>query len=152
MKRLIVPTLLIALLCAPYSVSAGPFADDMAKCLVNSTSPAERTVFVRWMFSLMTLHPDLTSMSNVRPQQRDELTKQTGALFQKLLLESCRAQTQRAVQNEGPQTIQYAFQVLGQSATVSMLTDPHVAEAAKTLAKYLDEEKLKELLATAPQK
>lgn len=152
MKRVILPTWLLALLCAAHSASAGPFADDMAKCLVDSTSPADRTVFVRWMFSLITLHPDLTSMSNVTPQQRAELTRQTGALFQKLLLESCRAQTQRAMENEGPQTIQYAFQVLGQSATVGMLTDPHVADAAKTLAQYMDEQKLRELLATAAQK
>jgi hypothetical protein len=152
MSRMIIRVLLVALLGASSPAFAGPFADDMAKCLVNSTSPADRTVFVRWMFSLITLHPDLTAMSNVTPQQRDQLTRQTGALFQKLLLESCRVQTRRAVQNEGPQTIQYAFQVLGQSATVGMLSDPHVADAAKTLAQYMDEEKLKALLATAPQK
>jgi hypothetical protein len=121
----------------------------MAKCLVNSTSPEDRTVLVKWMFGLITLHPDLTAMSSVSTKQRDALSKSAGALFQRLLLESCRSQTQEALKNEGPQTIQYAFQVLGQVATRGLFTDSHVMEGLKDLSKYVDEEKLKALTSAA---
>ena len=66
-----------------------------------------------------------------------------------MLLESCRSQTQQALQNEGPQTVQYAFQVLGQVATRGLFTDPHVMGGLKDLTKYVDEDKLKNLTAAA---
>ena len=146
MKRSLLAVLSVALLFTSNLAAAGPFADEMAKCLVNSTSPADRTVLVKWIFSVITLHPYLTAMSTVSAKQRDEISKDAGVLLQKLLLDSCRSQTQQALRNEGPQTIQYAFQVLGQAATVGMLTDSHVSNGAKDLAKYVDEEKLKAAL------
>jgi hypothetical protein len=153
MKRSIMGVLFGTLLCASKLASAGPFADDMAKCLVNSTSAEDRTVLVKWMFGLITLHPDLTAMSSVSSKQREELSKNVGALFQRLLLESCRSQTKQALQNEGPETIQSAFQVLGQVATRGLFTDPHVMGGLKDLAKYVDDEKFKALTASAtPQR
>jgi hypothetical protein len=127
-------------------VLAGPYADDMAKCLVKSTSAEDRTTLVKWMFSVVTLHPDLTSMAAISSQQRDALTKSTGALFQKLMLETCRAEAKQAYANEGPQTFEYAFRVLGEVASRGMFTDPHVSEGMKALASTFDEKKMKELL------
>ena len=106
-------------------------------------------MLVKWMFGLITLHPDLTAMSSISTKQRDDLSKNAGALFQRLLLTSCSSQTEQAIKNEGPQTIQYAFQVLGQVATRGLFADPHVMEGVKDLTKYVDEEKLKKLTAAA---
>lgn len=128
------------------SAVAGPYADDMAKCLVKSASPADRTLLVKWIFSVISLHPDLAPMSSITPQQRGAITKSAGELFQRLLLESCRSETQEAIQNEGSETIQYAFQVLGQVATRGLFTDPHVAEGMTALGTQLDAQKLKTLL------
>ena len=151
--RLIAAVCLAVFTCsAPERVAAGPYADDMAKCLVKSASPEDRTLLVKWIFSAISLHPDLASMSAISTQQRDALTKSAGALFQRLLLESCQSETQQAVQNEGPQTIQYAFQILGQVATRGLMTDPHVLEGMKSLGKGLDEERLKTLLTPGPPK
>jgi hypothetical protein len=130
----------------PAPVLAGPYADDMAKCLVKSTSAEDRTTLVKWMFSVITLHPDLTSMAAISSQQRDALTKSTGALFQKLMLETCRAEAKQAYANEGPQTFEYAFRVLGEVASRGMFTDSHVSEGMKALASTFDEKKMKELL------
>jgi hypothetical protein len=152
-SRPLAGALLAVLTClASAQVAAGPYADDMAKCLVKSASPEDRTLLVKWIFSAMTLHPDLASMSAITTQQRDALTKSAGALFQRLLLEACRPETQQAIQNEGPQTIQYAFQVLGQVATRGLFMDPHVLEGMKGLSKDLDEGKLKALLSAPAQK
>jgi hypothetical protein len=137
--------LFLMISCAPGPAAAGPFADDMARCLVSSTSPADRTVLVKWIFSVITLHPDLTDMASISAKQRDELSRSTGALFQRLLVDSCRSQTQQALQNEGPQTLQYAFQVLGEVATRGLFTDAHVGEGLKDLGKYVDADALKSL-------
>jgi hypothetical protein len=152
MKRWMLVTFASSLLWGSGLAVAGPFADDMARCLVNSASTEDRTVLVKWIFSVITLHPDLTGLSSISPAQRDEISKKAGALFQRLLLETCRSQTQKALQNEGPQTIEYAFNILGQVASRGLFTDPHVVGGLKDLAKYMDEEKLKSLTTAVPEK
>ena len=143
----IVAAVICALACAAFTppAAAGPYADDMAKCMVNSTSPADRTLFVKWMFAAIALHPDVSSMAVISAQQRDELNKNTAAMFQRLLLESCRTETQKALRNEGQQTISYAFEILGRSAAQSLMSEPSVATAMGGFAKYFDQNKLKEL-------
>jgi hypothetical protein len=136
----------------PCVAIAGPFADDMAKCLVKSTSDADRTDLVRWMFSSMSLHPDLASMSTISAQARNEIDAKVGKLYARLLFESCKSETAQAVQNEGPQTIQYAFQILGQVAARGLFTDPHVTGAMQALEKNIDQAKLKELMAASAGK
>ncbi len=119
----------------------------MAKCLVTSTSPQDRILLAKWVFSMMAEHPDVASLANITPAHRQAILKDAAALVQRLLTDSCRSQTKAAVQNEGAGTIQYGFQVLGASAMRGLMTEPHVMESAKSLAQYLDEAKIKDLLA-----
>ena len=128
---------------------AGPFADDKAKCLVNSTSPADRADLVRWMFSAMAENPDLASMATISTKERDELTAKASTLFSRLLFDSCKPQVIEAVQNEGPQTIAYAFQILGEVAMRGIMAEPHVSQSIQALGKSIDQAKLKALIAAA---
>jgi hypothetical protein len=127
---------------------AGPYGDDMAKCLVKAASPEDRVVFIKWLFAAIALHPDVASMATIAPQQRDEFNKRAGALFQRLLTESCRSETQQAIRYEGPAIVQYAFQVFGQAAAGDLFSSPRVAEGMKDLSKYIDQEKIKALSTT----
>lgn len=129
---------------------AGPYGDEMAKCLVNSTTAADRTTFIKWMFAAMALHPDVRAMALVSDQQRDEANKTTAALFVKMVTETCRDQAQKAIRYEGAETLSTAFQVFGQVAGRELFTNPNVADGLKGLVKYLDEAKLKELAAPPP--
>jgi hypothetical protein len=144
-------TLVLPMFICMHAV-AGPYADDMAKCLVKATSTEDRGIFMRWLFAAMALHPEVASMAAVSPQQRDDLNKRTGALIQRLLTESCRSETLQAVRYEGPATIQYAFQVFGQAAAGDLFSDPRVAAGMKDLAKYVDQEKLKHLATAGGEK
>ncbi|MBS0379966.1 MAG: hypothetical protein JSS29_15915 [Proteobacteria bacterium] len=150
MKRLLIVGLLAALGSLPRMAAAGPFADDMAKCLVTSTTQEDRIVLAKWVFNMMAQHPDVASLANITPAQRQGILKDAAALIQRLLTDSCRSQTRAALQNEGAATIQYGFQVLGASAMRGLMTEPHVMEGAKALGQYLDEAKIKELLANTP--
>lgn len=134
---------------SPRAAIAGPYADDMAKCLVSSTSEVDRADLMRWMFSAMALHPDLASMATISGQQRDAITDKASKLFSRLMFDSCKSQVQEAVRNEGTQTIYYAFQILGQVAMRGMMTDPHVAQALQGLGKGIDPAKMKALLGPA---
>jgi hypothetical protein len=131
---------------------AGPYGDDMAKCLVKEAGPDDRTVFIRWLFAAIALHPDVASMATISAKQRDEFNKGAGALFQRLLTESCRSQTQQAIRYEGPAITQYAFQVFGQAAAGDLFANPSVAAGMKDLVKYIDQDKIKALSTTGDAK
>jgi hypothetical protein len=129
---------------------AGPFGDDMAKCLVKSASTEDRSLLIRWIFSEITLHPDLASMTSVTPAQRDELSRSAGALFQRLLIESCKTETQLAIKNEGAKTMEYAFQILGEVAMQGIISNPKVVAGVAEITKGVDQEKLKAALRPDP--
>jgi hypothetical protein len=119
-------------------VVAGPYADNMAKCLVKAVSPEDRTLLVRWTYSVYSLHPDLASMPKVSTQQRNALARKAGVVFQRLILESCRSEAQQAVQNEAPHTLQYAYQILFNIGLNGLTTDPHVMEGVSSVGGYMD--------------
>jgi len=125
---------------------AGPYADDMAKCLVKSASATDRTIFLKWLFAAIALHPEVAPMVTISVEQRDEIDKNTGVLFMRLLTESCRSETKQAIRYEGPATIQYAFQIFGQAAAGDLLANSRVSEGMRGLARYLDETKFKAMM------
>jgi hypothetical protein len=152
-SRTFVRSLLVTVsMAASMHAVAGPYGDDMAKCLVKAATPDDQTVFIKWLFAAIALHPDVASMASISSQQRDDFSKRAGALFQRLLTESCRSETQQAIRYEGPATIQYAFQVFGQAAAGNLFANPSVAAGMKDLAKYIDQDKIKALSTTGDAK
>ena len=130
---------------------AGVFADDLGKCLVNSTTKEDRANLIRWLFVAASHHPAVKPIATVTPAQQEESDKQMGTLFMKLLTESCKAQAQKALQTEGPATMQFAFEVLGKVAGQELFSSPEVAGNLQGLAKYIDADKIK-ALSSSPAK
>jgi len=147
--KLAVVAIASALTCfnAP-SAFAGPYADDMSKCLVKSTTAADRASFVRWFFAAASSHPAVKTLAVVSPEQREEANKSTAALFQRLLTESCRNEVQQAIKYEGTQTIGAGFQVFGEVAGRELFTDAAVTQSMGEFEKYFDKQKLNELFGT----
>jgi hypothetical protein len=123
---------------------AGPYSDEMAKCLVKSTSDADKNMLVKWMFAAAALHPAVQSIASVSDAERNELNKSTARLVERLLTETCRAETVEALKNEGAGTIQSSFQVLGQVAAVRLFSDPIVARGMN-IEQHLDPKKFEKL-------
>ncbi len=130
----------------------GAFADDLGKCLVNSTTKEDRANLIRWLFVAASHHPAVKPIATVTPAQQEESDKQMGTLVMKLLTESCKTESQKALQTEGAGTIQFAFEVLGRVAGQELFSSPEVAGNLKGLAKYIDPEKIKALSITPPAK
>jgi hypothetical protein len=135
-------SLLLAALLLSAQAVAGPFTDDMSKCLVNNTSQQDKTDLVRWIFSLMARHPDVADLAAVAPEKRDDLNRKAGLLFQRLLTDTCKAQTQAALRSEGQVALFTSFQALGGAATVGLMSHPQVSAGSQELLKYLDFKKL----------
>jgi hypothetical protein len=135
--------ILVLSACAP--AYAGPFTDDMGKCLVRTATPDDKVLLVQWMFSTMTIHPDVKHMGQVSDAQRAQLNKKMGDLMVALLSERCPKESREAVKNEGMQAVESSFNLLGQVAAQALFTNPDVAAGLSEFAKGIDESKLKKL-------
>ena len=138
--------LTVVLLFAAVPLSAGPYGDSLGKCLVSSTTSAQKTTLVRWMFSMMALHPEVKDSAAISAEERTAMSKNTALLFQNLLTESCRSQALEAFKYEGPGTIEASFSLLGQVAARELFAHPSVAEGIAEFAKFVDQEKMKDLV------
>lgn len=128
---------------------AGPYADDLGKCFVQQTSSADRQQLIQWFFSALSEHPAVKTMVSVNEQQRTDIEKGVAKMVERLIFSSCRIESEQAIRFEGPQTMVYAFQVLGQASTVELMRNQAVMTSLERYTKYLDNDKLKSFTANA---
>ena len=150
MKRL-----LLAAVCLTTFVSAAPaalagvYSDDMAKCLVRSASSDDRALLVKWIFSTLSANPAASSMAKVDDAASETASREAAALFQRLVLKDCRAESIAAIKNEGELAMQQSFQVLGQAAMRELMSHPAVNARMEAFASHADESKWEALVAEA---
>ncbi|MBL8306381.1 MAG: hypothetical protein JNM33_06770 [Rubrivivax sp.] len=121
---------------------AGPSALALGKCLTDNTSGKERKALARWIFIAMAAHPEIKQLSAATPDDLEQASRATGALFTRLLAESCPAEMRAALQNEGAQAMQSAFSTLGQVAMQELMTDASVNAAIAGFERFVDGKRL----------
>lgn len=102
------------------------YSDDLSRCLVESSTSADKLTLVKRMFTAMSLHPAVKSMSNVSDKQIDNSNKEVAALFVKLVTVACKEQTIKAIKYEGQSAIQSSFNLLGQVAAKELFSNSDV--------------------------
>jgi hypothetical protein len=140
------PVAVIGSACFAGPAQAGPFADDLSRCLVRSTTEADRTNLVRWFFIAASKHPAVAPISSVEPNQLDAGNRDVAALFMRLLTETCVEQARQALKFEGPTVFETSFQVLGEVAGQELFSHADVNAGIMGMASYLDEQKLNTVL------
>ncbi len=149
-RAVIAGAALMAAALTGQNASAGPFADELSKCLVRSSSTDDRVLLVQWMFAALSLHPSVQPMVSVKADQRDAATKKAGVIFSRLLTENCRKESVGALKNEGNSAIGVAFGVLGQVASRDLMSNPNVEKGMGDLGTQLESDaKLAALLKEA---
>ena len=134
---------------ASSGASAGVYTDDLSKCLVKSSSPADQSVLVQWMFATLALNPAVTPMSSVTPKQRDALNQQAAALYQRLSLSDCRSEIVAALKYEGTGVMEASFSVLGQVAARGLMSDPKVTTGMQEFETFFEKDKWSQLFQAA---
>ena len=124
---------------------AGPYTDDLSKCLVRSSTAGDQVSLVQWMFSAFALHPAVQPFASISQEQRSAMDHKMADLTQRLLLEDCRKETIDALKYEGGGAMEAAFQVLGQAAARGLMGDPHVAQGLQGLSMYFDKDRMAQL-------
>lgn len=140
--------LLLAALASSANVHAGPYSDDLAKCLVRSTTGDDKRNLVQWIFSIASVHPALTSLMSITDDRRTTLNKDVARLFEALLTERCSNETRDAMKYEGPETLKSSFGLLGQVAMRELFADPGVAKELGRFTEYIDTKKFEALKAS----
>lgn len=146
MKALSAAGIVAILMLGSGHAHAGPYGDDLSKCLVSSATTADKSLLVKWIFSAISLHKDVAAHVSMPQDDRDALNKDTAGVYMRLMTDSCKNQLHDAYKYEGTSAIGTAFQLLGQVATQEMFSDPAVAAGTTDLMKYFDEGKLKAVL------
>lgn len=141
-KALLAAGLASFTLVSASSASAGLFTDDLSRCLVTKTTDVDRTLLVRWIFTAFSLNPSVKDMVSMTEAQRNKVSADGAALYQRLIFEDCRAQAVAAVKNEGAGSLEAGFQVLGQVAARSLMSDPSSAKYLSGLAEQMDPAKV----------
>jgi len=117
---------------------AGPYSDDLAKCLVSHATTADHEALVRWMFSALAVGPAVRDIAKTTPEQRAAISAAAGQMFTRLVTKDCHAETVAALKYEGGGAIEFGFSTLGSVAARDMMTDPAVREEMSRLDKGAD--------------
>jgi hypothetical protein len=128
------------------TATAGPQGDELARCLVQSTSEDDKAVLAQWLFSSMALHPKVSQLASVPEERRTQATKDLAALIQKIFTRTCREEARVAYKAEGDDAIANAFGVFGKVALESLLTEPKISENMNSFLEYLDKAELQKAL------
>lgn len=126
---------------------AGPYTDDLSKCLVKSTTDADKHNLVRWIYAMMSTHPELSVMSSISETQKLEANKAIAGIFDKLLLNACNAELQAAQKYEGESAIETAFEMLGKVSVGELFSNPQVNKEMAVFVQYIPQEHLEKMFA-----
>ena len=139
--RLVIFAILLACLAAPQAF-AGEYSEALGKCFVNSTSKEQRASLIRWFYAAASRHPAVQGLASVSDAQIDDANRTVATLFVTLLTTSCKAEAQKAFQEEGPPMFRQSFDVLDKVAAQELFDSPEVKASMRGLQQYVDHDKL----------
>jgi hypothetical protein len=146
MRKLAASALAVLAFVAAPAAHAGPAADDLGRCLVSSTSEADKAALVKWIFAAMSLNREVAQYVDMPAETRNQINADAAKLYTRLLTVSCRAQTHTAFKNEGAVAISSAFNQLGQVAAAGLFGDPAVNAGMADLTNRIDQVELEAVL------
>ena len=121
---------------------AGPFSDEMAKCLVSSTNDRDITKLVKWIFRVYGDHPEVSYMVDLSDREKKVIDKDVADLVTRLLSEDCLDESKKAQKYEGDIVFFNAFKILGQTAAQGFNNNPDVMKSINKFVEMIDYEKL----------
>jgi hypothetical protein len=117
---------------------AGPFAEDLGRCVVNATTEADRSALMRWMFVAVAGNPVFADIVDVTSAQRQQATRAAAAVFDRLLLRACRRESMLALRHEGNGGLEAGFRALGMVAGREMMSTPEGSVSLGELTNSMD--------------
>jgi hypothetical protein len=126
---------------------AAQYADQLTKCLVESTSDEDKAGLARWIFASAAQNPNVSDLAVVTDEQRTEMSKSVASIFERVLTQDCRSQFRDAKKNEGENMLSMSFGTLVQVAMGNLIDNPAVSRALGGIDKELNKQKFAEAAA-----
>ncbi len=130
--------IMIAVLGLASQAQAGPYADELKKCLVESSSPKDLTLLVRWIAKAINAHPHLSDISSLSERKKAEIDQQLARYFERVLFQDCSAPARDLIKYENADGMRVAFEFLGQIAMKQVMEDPKVTQSVSDFSKYFN--------------
>ena len=141
MKYVLAFVLSASCLLAPQA-RAGEAGEALSKCLSDATTQDDRRALVRWIFSAIAVHPDLREFTTIDAARREQIESESVAVFERLIVEDCTAQTRLALMQEGTEGFQAAFKTLGELAMGGVVEDAQVQAGMAQLGERIDKQRV----------
>ncbi|SMC17886.1 hypothetical protein SAMN02745857_00427 [Andreprevotia lacus DSM 23236] len=138
-------TPLLALLVST-SVMASSYTDAVSRCLADNTTGRDRKDLAAWIYGIMSAHPYVRETFNAPAVDRKAITQRAGALYTRLIAESCRNEFKAALDAEGLDTTRTAFRYLGELAMTELMSDAAVKKAMGEIEYTVDTKRLEAAL------
>lgn len=126
----------------PTPANAGIYGDDLAKCLVERTSDADKILLAQWIYTVISVHPSAAALGKISDADREAVAERAGKVFETLLTASCREQAAKTIKYEGTEALGNGFKALGEIAMTTLLGDPAVSAESQNFARYVDQAKI----------
>ncbi len=118
----------------------------LSLCLVKSTSERDKQALVKWIFAVVSRHPEVRPMVNLSAKEDEAIGRAASALLESLLAEKCTSEIRTAVERSGNDAIKQSFEYLGKTAMETLLEHPDVNAAAANLGKYSEAARIERAL------
>lgn len=125
---------------------AGLYADSLRNCLTKSITHTEKRVMVQWVFSLLSMHPDLNSKSKLTEMDVELIDRSVAGIFTRLISQACRQEALAAYRYENPEELKAVYGFLGQEAMKILLSDTSITQRSKKFTEYLDSPDLRNVM------
>lgn len=145
MKHLLIPVLLLSCGLISTPTFAQSATEAFATCLTDSLSGKERKDLASWIFFAMAAHPRIEQYATIPEAARVQQDKEIGTLITRLLAENCPAQLVQA-QQENPEALRMAFEMVGKVAMEELMSNNNVSQAIAAYANYVDMAKIQATL------
>ncbi len=142
MKRNLLSIAIVFLCVISTNVQSGQAAQQLGVCLTDSVTGKELKNIAKWIFLVMSVHPDMSMYAQVPDDSRNQTEQFVASVYTRLMAEDCPQETKAAWQAGGYVAIEVAFNLLGQAAGQELMLNGDVNAALSRFEKYLDREKL----------
>ena len=120
----------------PNVLNAETYTNDLAKCMIEETTLAEKIVLVKWAVRLFGEHPSI-DIVNLDQSSKINLDKKLGNLVSDLLLDRCKPLAKKALDYEGERSLITAFGIVSRASSNKIMSHPDVQAASQEWGKYL---------------
>ena len=146
MKKFFLIIILFSMNAAP--AISGEYANALSQCLTSNTTEDDKGVMARWVYSTLSQHPSVTSMSALTQGSINQADREMAKLLETFMYSKCKSQVKNALQNEGPKAIDDSIRKYAQVTGQEILKDPSISNNVTNLAQHFVLMKLFQALMT----